>query len=91
MREIETKLKQYDREKVLHQSFLEDELENIKPIDLNDFSKNHDHIKRIRDFKNKLKESESCVKDIESIQKAVNKKVAEFDMENSIVLIGLKS
>ena len=67
MKEIEDKLKQHDKNKELHKSFLENELDTIKPIDASDFSKNFDHLKRIRDFKIKLKESETSIKDIEAI------------------------
>lgn len=56
-----------------------------------DFTKNHDVIRKIREFKAKVNEMEENLKGLETQQKNIVRMFTELDMENSIGILGLKS
>lgn len=91
LNQIGKQLKQFQGEKSLHDQFLLNELEALKPIDFLDFAKNHQAVKKVRDLRTKIQESERGMKDLEKLQKEAVRKIAEQDMENSIVMQGLKA
>jgi len=91
MKEVDFKLKVYNKERADHFKYIVDELDSLKPIDFEDFNKNHEIIKKVKEIKNKIKESDIKLKDLEVIQKDVVKKLTEINMENSIDLLGLKT
>lgn len=43
------------------------ELETMKPVDFVDFSKNNNAIKKVREVRNKIKEAETSMKDLEKL------------------------
>lgn len=89
--EIEQQLAKFSHDKGLHQSFLLNELESVKPIDFLDFSKNHEAVRKVRELRKMIQESDQKISELEKVQKEVVRKMTEADMENSIVLQGLKA
>jgi hypothetical protein len=59
----------------------------LKPIDFEDYHKNHVIINKIRNFKNTLTDQSNKLKDIEDIQKKIVKVLTEQDMENSVDIL----
>lgn len=85
------KLKAFDEDKRDLQKLVAHEVELIKEHDFEDFHKNHDVIKRLRNLKNKIQEADKKLGDIQEVQTEVTRSLTEQDMENSIELLGLKS
>ena len=71
MKEIEFKLKMFDKEKADLDKQHNNDLLKLKPLDFEDFVKNHNYIKKVRNLKNKIKDLEKKLKDVEGLQKEV--------------------
>ena len=91
VKEIGFKLKASDKERIAHLQCLSEDLEKLKPQDFTDFKKNHLVIKKLREFKQRIKQSEIKLKDIEDIQKEVVRSLTEQNMESSINILTAKA
>ena len=66
------------------------ELDAIQPLDYDDYSKNHDIIKKLRTIRHAVDDSDIKLKEIEELKDEVVRKVTEQDMENLTEMLALK-
>jgi len=43
------------------------EFDTLKPLDLEDFTKNHLYVKKVREFKNQIAEADENLRDVEDL------------------------
>lgn len=91
MKEVDFKMKTFEKAQNELSSQLAKEFDVLKPADFEDYHKNHIIIKKVRKFKNTLSDYANKLKDLEDIQKRVVKVLTEQDMENSIDLLAGKA
>ena len=70
---------------------VETELDVLKPIDLEDYTKNQGYVKKVSSLKEKIQALDGKLKDIDDVQKDIVRQLTEQDMENSVDLLGLKA
>lgn len=66
------------------------ELDAIQPLDYDDYSKNHDIIKKLRTVRHTVDDSDIKLKEIEELKDEVVRKVTEQDLENLTEMLALK-
>ena len=91
MKELDFKLKAFEKDKVDLNKFVTNELDCYKALNYEDFQKNHEIVKKVRNFKGKIEDTEKKLKDVEDVLNEVERSLTEQDMENSVELLGLKS
>lgn len=89
--EVEEKLKDLGKDKQRMNVEILKELDQICPNSIDDYSTNHELIRKIRRYKENIDESNIKLKEIEDIQQEVVKKLTELDMENSLDLLSMKA
>lgn len=89
--EVEEKLKDLGKDKLKMNTEITKELENICPDKIDDFSTNHELIRKLHRYKDNIDESNIKLKEVEDILQEVVKKLTELDMENSLDLLSLKA
>jgi|APSaa5957512535_1039671.scaffolds.fasta_scaffold75695_3 hypothetical protein len=91
MKELDFKLKAFEKDKADLSKYVSTELNTYKPLDYEDFTKNHEIVKKLRNFKIKIEDTEKKLKEIEDTLNEVERSLTEQDMENSVELLGLKT
>lgn len=89
--EVEEKLKDLGKDKLKMNTEITKELENISSDKIDDFSTNHELIRKLHRYKDNIDESNIKLKEVEDILQEVVKKLTELDMENSLDLLSLKA
>ena len=90
LKEVEARLKvlSKDRQEATRQQLRE--LDGIAPLDYDDFTKNHDIIKKLRTMKHGVDDSDIQLKEVEDLKAEVVKKLTEQDMENLTEMLEMR-
>jgi hypothetical protein len=67
MKEVDFKIKTFEKSKIDLSAQQAKEFDGLKPLDFEDYLKNHDIIKRVRKFKNTLGDQSGKLKELEDI------------------------
>jgi hypothetical protein len=70
-------VKAFEKDKVDLNKFLKNELDCYKALDYEDFQKNHEIVKKVRNFKGKLEDTEKKLKDVEDVLNEVERSLTE--------------
>lgn len=89
IKELEFKLKIFDKDKNDLQKIQTKDFDSLQPIDYEDLTNASDILKKLRKHKNQVYEAEQKLKDLEEVQSDIVKKMTEQDMENSTDLMAL--
>lgn len=89
-KEMETKLKVMSKERSEQTRAQLRELDAIAPLDYDDFTKNHDILKKLRSIKHAVNDSDKMMKDVEEIKDELVRKLTEQDLENLTEMLALK-
>jgi hypothetical protein len=91
VKEVDHKLGVLEKSRKEHLKTLNEDLETLKQVDFEDFTINHDVIKRVRKFKISVDDVDSKLKDAEELQNEVVRILSEKDIENSSNILGAKA
>jgi hypothetical protein len=91
VKEVDHKLGVLEKLRKEHLKTLNEDLETLKQVDFEDFTINHDVIKRVRKFKISVDDVDSKLKDAEELQNEVVRILSEKDIENSSNILGAKA
>ena len=91
LKESEFKLKALDKDRGDHKGARLKELDGFLPSHFENFEKNHIIIKKAREFKVAVNESEIKLREVEEILNGAIRKLTEQDLENSTDLLAIKA
>ena len=89
-KDMEAKLKAISKDRAEQTRTQLRDLDSIAPLDCDDFSKNHEILKKIRSIKQTVDQSDLLMREIDEVKDELVRKLTEQDLENLTEMLSLK-